>query len=61
MPEATARISLPGTGEQLFLAGALERSPITLRGSLRRAGGAKKVQAQVSIAGTRATLWLPVP
>jgi len=61
LPEATARVSLTGTGEQVFLAGDLEKSPMTLRGELPRLASAKKVQAEVSIGSTRATLWLPVP
>lgn len=61
VPEATARISLPGTGEQVFVAGMLEKSPMTLRGDLPRIGGAKKVRAEVSIGTARSTLWLPVP
>lgn len=60
-PEATVRVSLPGTGEQLFLAGELAKSPLTLRGELPWLRQAKKVQAQISIGTARATLWLPAP
>jgi len=55
------RISLAGTGAQASAAGLLERSPMTLRGELARVSGAKRVKAEVSIGGSRATLWVPVP
>lgn len=61
VPEATARFSLPGTGERAFVAGALEKSPMTLRADLPHLAGSKKVQAEVSIGSARATLWIPVP
>jgi len=60
VPEATARISLLGTGEQVFLAGDLERSPMTLSGRLPLVAGAARVQADVTILGSRATLLVPV-
>jgi hypothetical protein len=61
VPEATARLSLPGTREQVFIAGTLDKSPITLRGDLPRIPGAKRVQAEVSIGGARGTLRIPAP
>jgi hypothetical protein len=61
MPEATARLSLPGTGEQAFIAGTLDKSPMTLRGELPRLGNAKRVKAEVSIGSAHAALWVPVP
>jgi len=60
VPEATARVSLLGTGEQVFLAGDLARSPMTLSGRLPVVGGAARVQADVTILGSRATLLAPV-
>jgi hypothetical protein len=59
--EATVAVSLPGTGEQVLVAAALVKSPITLRGDLPRAAGAKKVQAVVRVGRTRAMLWVPAP
>lgn len=59
--EAMVRFSLAGTGEQQFVAGDLVRSPMTLRGELPWLPGAKKVQAEVSVGTSRATLWRPVP
>jgi hypothetical protein len=60
-PEARVRLSLPGTGEQVFLAGDLVRSPMTLRGELPWLPSAKKVQAEISIGSARVTLWKPAP
>ncbi len=60
VPEATARVSLPGTGEQVFLAGDLAKSPMTLSGQLPVVGGASRVQADVTIQGSRVTLLAPV-
>jgi hypothetical protein len=60
-PEARVRLSLPGTGEQAFLAGDLVRSPMTLRGELPWLPNAKKVQAEISIGTARVTLWKPAP
>ena len=60
-PEATARLSLPGTGEQVFVAGRLEKSPLTLRGELPRIPGVKKVQAEIAVGNARATLRIPAP
>jgi len=60
-PEATARVFLRGTSEQVFLAGDLDRSPMTLRGRLPALPAARVVQADVSIAGARVTLVAPVP
>jgi hypothetical protein len=59
--EAIVRFSLAGTGEQQFVAGDLVKSPMTLRGELPWVAGAKKVQAEVSVGTSRATLWRPVP
>ena len=59
--EAKVRMSLPGTGEQVLVAGMLEKSPMTLRADLPRVAGAKKVQAEVSIGNAKATLWVPAP
>jgi hypothetical protein len=55
-PEAAVRVFLPGTGEQVFLAGDLARSPMTLSGRLPAREGAARVQADVTILGSRATL-----
>ncbi len=60
-PSSTVRVSLPGTGVQTMVAGALEKSPTTLRGEVARMARAKKVQAEVSIGDAHATLWLPAP
>jgi hypothetical protein len=60
-PEATARLSLPGTGEQTFVVGLLDKSPLTLRGELRRIPGAKKVQAEVRVGNAHVTLRIPAP
>jgi hypothetical protein len=60
VPEAAVRVSLPGTGEQVFLAGDLARSPMTLSGRLPAIPGAARVQADVTILGSRATLLAPV-
>jgi hypothetical protein len=60
-PEAAVRISLTGTGEQVFVAGDLARSPMTLSGRLPNLQEAVRVQAEVSIQGTRVTLAAPVP
>jgi hypothetical protein len=60
VPAATARVFLSGTGEQVFLAGDLVRSPMTLSGRLPRLENARKVQAEVSIGSVHATLWQPV-
>ena len=60
VPEATARVSLLGTGEQVFLAGDLVKSPMTLSGRLPIVGGAARVQADVAIQGSRVTLLAPV-
>jgi len=59
--EATARVSLRGTGEQVFLAGDLDRSPMTLRGRLPALPDARMVQAEVAIEDQHATLVAPVP
>jgi hypothetical protein len=60
-PEATARLSLPGTGEQTFVAGRLDKSPLTLRGDLPRIPGAKKVQAEIKVGNAHVTLRIPAP
>jgi hypothetical protein len=60
VPEAAVRVSLPGTGEQVFLAGDLARSPMTLSGRLPAREGAARVRADVTILGSRATLVAPV-
>ena len=61
VPEATARVLLLGTGEQVFLAGDLARSPMTLQGRLPNLPGARGVQAEVAILGSRVTLRAAVP
>jgi hypothetical protein len=61
LPEATVRFSLPGTGEQAFVAGNLVKSPMTLRGELPWLPGAKKVQAVISVGTAHVTLWQPAP
>jgi hypothetical protein len=61
LPEATVRFSLPGTGEQAFVAGDLAKSPMTLRGELPWIADAKRVQAEVSVGAGRITLWQPAP
>ncbi|MGO9310190.1 MAG: hypothetical protein ACLQDL_14370 [Spirochaetia bacterium] len=60
-PPAAVRISFPGTAALARAEGLLEKSPMTLRVDLPRIRGAKKVEAEVSIGGVRATLWVPVP
>jgi hypothetical protein len=59
--EAAVRLSFPGTGEQQFVAGDLVKSPMTLRGELPWIPGIKRVQAEVSVGGSRVTLWKPAP
>ncbi len=60
-PAAAVHVSIPGTGGRMLLTGRLEKSPMTLSGELARTSGAKKVQAEVSIGDSHATLWLPAP
>jgi hypothetical protein len=60
-PEAAASVSLRGTGEQVFLAGDLVKSPMTLRGRLPDIPGAAAVQAEVTVGGARVVLVTPVP
>jgi len=60
-PEAAVRLFLPGTGEQTFVAGLLDKSPVTLRGELPRIPSARKVQAEISVGNARATLRIPAP
>jgi hypothetical protein len=60
-PQADARVSLPGTSEQVLLSGVLDKSPITLRGDLPRGTSAKRVSAEVRIGSAHASLWIPVP
>jgi hypothetical protein len=59
--EADARITLPGTGEQVFVSGDLDKSPMTIRGDLPRISGVKRVQAEVSIGSAHASMWIPAP
>jgi hypothetical protein len=61
VPEAAASVSLRGTGEQVFLAGDLVKSPMTLRGRLPDNPGAAAVQAEVTIGGARVVLVATVP
>jgi hypothetical protein len=58
---ALVRVSLPGTAEEVFVAGNLERSPMTLRGTVPWLRAAAKVEARVSIGGARVTLWQRAP
>jgi hypothetical protein len=58
---AEARVSLPGTAESIILRSILEKSPMTLRGSLPRLPGAAQVQAEVGIGAGRAVLRAAVP
>jgi hypothetical protein len=60
-PKATVRLSLPGTGEQVFIVGGLDKSPMTLRSELPWPPNAKRVSAEVRIGSARAALWVPVP
>jgi hypothetical protein len=60
-PPVMARAYLPGTREQVFLAGNLDKSPMTLRGRLADLPGVKVVQAEVSIGTARVMLVAPVP
>ncbi len=61
VPDATVRLSLPGTGEHAFLAATLVKSPMTVRGELPWLPGAQKVQAQISVGTAHVTLWQPAP
>jgi hypothetical protein len=60
-PSATVRIFLPGTGEQMFVTGVLEKSPMTLRGNMARFIGPKALEAEVGIGAAHTTLWLQAP
>ena len=60
-PTATVRLFLPGTGAQAFVAGPLDKSPMTLRGELPRIASAKRVQADIFIGKAHATLRIPAP
>jgi hypothetical protein len=59
--QASVRVSLPGTPEAVSVAGDLEKSPMTLRGTVPWLRAAAKVQAQVSIGGDHLTLWQRAP
>jgi hypothetical protein len=59
--EADARITLSGTGEQVFVSGDLDKSPVTIRGDLPRISGVKRIQAEVSIGSAHASMWIPAP
>ena len=61
VPAATARVSVRGTAEQVFLAGDLDKSPLTLRGRLADLSEARLVQAEVTIGTARVLLVAPVP
>ena len=54
---ASMIISLPGTDEQVFVSGDLDRSPMTLRGTVPWLRAAAKVQALVGIGSAHVTLW----
>jgi hypothetical protein len=60
-PRASIRVSIPGTEERLDLAGALDRSPMTLRGELPGLAKARRVRAEVTIGSRSKTLWVAVP
>ena len=59
--QASVLVSLPGTDEQVFVSGDLERSPMTLRGTVLWLRAAAKVQAKVSIGSAHLTLWQRAP
>jgi hypothetical protein len=57
-PQATVRIVLPDTGQEISLSGILSKSPITLRGQIDYSPRVKRVQAEVSVGADRKTLRL---
>jgi hypothetical protein len=59
--QALVSISLPGTAEQVLVHESLERSPMTLRGTVPWLRAAAKVQAQVAVGGAHVTLWQRAP
>jgi hypothetical protein len=59
--KASIRIVMTGTEGRLDLGGALDRSPMTLRGELPRSAKARKVKAEVSIGSESRTLWVATP
>lgn len=60
-PEASVRVTLPGTDQEVVVSGALERSPMTLSGRLPATTGATRVQADVVIQGSRVRLTAKAP
>ncbi len=60
-PSATALVAVQGTGKQVFLAGDLDRSPMTLRGRFAGSTEAQVVQADVTVAGAHVLLVSRVP
>jgi hypothetical protein len=65
-PEAGARsaiaiVTLTGTDERLELEGALDRSPLTLRGEVPFTTVARTVRAEVTLGSSHVVLWVPMP
>jgi len=60
-PETSAIVRLSGSPQPLILSGILERSPMTLTGRFPAYGSAARVQAQVTIQGSRVTLAARIP
>jgi hypothetical protein len=60
-PSADVLVTFTGADERLRLGGALDRSPMTLRGELKLTAAARTVRADVGIDGRRVALWVPMP
>ena len=60
-PETSALVTLTGNPRPIVLSGSLERSPMTLTGRFPAYGAGARLQAQVTIQGSRVTLTAPVP